>query len=272
MQRSHQPRSQDAVLGGQSIAPASGAVLGGLAGVRHRLSSSVLEQRIAALQQLHSYGDAALDLIIQALSDRSLDVQKVAFSLLRSHPSPHAQSAIHHYDAYPLFECLSTLTGHAGGITAVAISPNGQLAASAGRDATLRIWDLGYREERLTIVEPSFIYAITIQPDDRTITVKTAQQTIKAWDLKTENSIDPDDGRSRTISSVTTSANQHQTHKHLISGSQNTIRIWNLHIGKEVRVLRGHTSLVTAVAANPDHRLIISGSEDRTVRIWGIDL
>ncbi|HHP7244422.1 MAG TPA: WD40 repeat domain-containing protein [Elainellaceae cyanobacterium] len=270
MQRSHQPRAYDAVLGGKSIAPKSGAVLGGLDGVRHRLASDVVEHRIAALQHLQTYGDAALELIIQALSDRSLDVQKVAFTLLRSHPSPDAQSAISHYDAYQLFECLDTLTGHAGGVTAVAISPNGQLAASAGRDATLRIWDLNYREERFTIPEPSFIYAMAIQPDDRTITAKTSMQTIKAWDLKTENSIDPDDVRSRTISSVTISGNHHQTHKHLISGSQNTVRIWNLHIGKEVRVLRGHTSLVTAVAANPDHRLIISGSEDRTVRIWGI--
>ncbi|MGJ3254087.1 MAG: WD40 repeat domain-containing protein [Elainellaceae cyanobacterium] len=271
MQLSHQPHSHDAVLGGQSTAPTRGAVLGGLDGIRHRLSSNSVEQRIAALRHLQPYGDAALELIIQALNDRSWEVQKVAFTLLQSHPSADAQAALQHYDTYPLFECLDLLTGHAGGITAVAISPNGQLAASAGRDATLRIWDLGYREERLTLIEPSFIYAMTIQPDDRTITVKTSKHTIKAWDLKTENSIDPDDVRSRTISSVTTSANQHQTHKHLISGSQNTIRIWNLQLGKEVRVLRGHTSLVTAVAANPDHRLIISGSEDQTVRIWGID-
>lgn len=58
--------------------------------------------------------------------------------------------------------------------------------------------------------------------------------------------------------------------RYLISSSQSKIRIWDLQQGREVVVLSGHTSLVTAIAAAPSGHWIISGSEDRTVGVWGI--
>ncbi|KAK3897924.1 hypothetical protein C8A05DRAFT_19404, partial [Staphylotrichum tortipilum] len=39
---------------------------------------------------------------------------------------------------------------------------------------------------------------------------------------------------------------------------------WGVHL----QMLRGHSSLVKAVAFSPDSRLIASGSCDRTIRVW----
>ena len=78
-----QPQKDDAVLGGADPAPIGGVVLGGLEGVKHRLSSAAVETRIAALSECLNYGEAGLDLVARALQDKSKRVRREAYSLLR---------------------------------------------------------------------------------------------------------------------------------------------------------------------------------------------
>jgi len=77
----NQPREFDAVLGGQEPPPVAGVILGGLVGVEDRLTSPVIEARIAALSEALNYGKAGLNLIIQALPDSSQQVQRFASRL-----------------------------------------------------------------------------------------------------------------------------------------------------------------------------------------------
>jgi WD40 repeat protein len=44
--------------------------------------------------------------------------------------------------------------------------------------------------------------------------------------------------------------------------------IWDTATGRELRVIRGHTSNVRSVAWSPDGRRIASGGYDRFVKIW----
>ena len=46
-------------------------------------------------------------------------------------------------------------------------------------------------------------------------------------------------------------------------------RAWDT--GQEVQKLTGHQSVVRSVAVTPDGRYIVSGSDDKTVRVWSID-
>ena len=79
----NKPKEYDAVLGGQNLIPRDAAVLGGVAGVKSRLSVPCVEVRIAALSDALKYGDAGLDLIIEALRDESMQVKFTAYSLLK---------------------------------------------------------------------------------------------------------------------------------------------------------------------------------------------
>ena len=75
----NQPKDTDVVLGGNAPPPLTSAVLGGLAGVKHRLKSGVVEHRIAALTEALNYGDAGLNLVIQALDDTAEQVRDFAY-------------------------------------------------------------------------------------------------------------------------------------------------------------------------------------------------
>jgi formylglycine-generating enzyme required for sulfatase activity len=78
-----QPREYDAIKGGQNLIPLNAAVLGGIPGVKSRLASPDVEVRIATLCEALKYGEAGLDLIIQALHDKSMQVKFAAYALLK---------------------------------------------------------------------------------------------------------------------------------------------------------------------------------------------
>ena len=47
-----------------------------------------------------------------------------------------------------------------------------------------------------------------------------------------------------------------------------SVRVWELATGKLEATLKGHTNYIKSLAITPDGRKIVSGSFDRTVRVW----
>jgi serine/threonine protein kinase len=59
--------------------------------------------------------------------------------------------------------------------------------------------------------------------------------------------------------------------RYLASGSgDNTIKIWEVAKGKELRTLTGHSSRSLSVVYSPDSRYLASGSIDNTIKIWEV--
>ncbi len=78
----NQPREFDVVLGGKNAPPVTGAVLGGIEGVKRRLESEIVDVRIKALNDALNYGEAGLDLIIEALKTSSGEIHQNIISML----------------------------------------------------------------------------------------------------------------------------------------------------------------------------------------------
>ncbi len=56
--------------------------------------------------------------------------------------------------------------------------------------------------------------------------------------------------------------------KLIVSGSLNTIRIYERESGIKLHELKGHNDSVRSVAISSDNKFIVSGSRDKTIRIW----
>src|ERR671933_685859 len=104
-----QPRAYDAVLGNQASPPVDGAVLGGLPGVKRRFASGSVQQKVAVLCEALNYGQAGLDLLIEALIDDAEPVRRTALLLLLDlRKLPQVKQALEDFRYQPLRQLLAT--------------------------------------------------------------------------------------------------------------------------------------------------------------------
>jgi hypothetical protein len=114
MSNFNSPQDFDAVLGGQAPPPVDGIVLGGIEGAKVRLSSSDIKVRVSALSSVINYGDAGLEVVIQALQDESKQLQRAAYWLLRGRDSEKVKQALQNYKPWHLEERLQRYPGYRG--------------------------------------------------------------------------------------------------------------------------------------------------------------
>jgi WD40 repeat protein len=57
----------------------------------------------------------------------------------------------------------------------------------------------------------------------------------------------------------------------VLSGSlDDTLKLWDVATGNEIRTLAGHTNTVLSVAFSPDGKTALSGSADNTLKLWDV--
>jgi WD40 repeat protein len=221
----NQPREYDAVKGGQAPLPVDSAILGGLEGVKSRLASAVEQQRIAALSEALKYEEAGVDLVIQALQDKSELVEGAAYRLLRKRGEPRVKQALREYKPWRLFECLHTFGGHSSPVDAFVISSDGQTLVSDSSDGTIKVWNLHTGRRKSTLeghLRP--VYAFAISPDGQTLVSGSNDSTIKVWNLHARELKRTLKGHSGEVKSVAICPDG-QT---IVSASNGEIKVWGV--------------------------------------------
>ncbi len=273
-----QPQEFDAVLGNSFNAAPGSVVLGGIENLRQKIKTGKVKEKIVAIQAALTYGHKGIALVIQALDDRSPQVKKAAYQVLRDCPEAEAQQAVQAFCPYPIFECLSILQGHQTSITAIAIGyrsfryrPAQLIAASASRDGQVNLWDLVSAERCFTLKTESIVQALAIDSNSDSLILSTTRQKVIAWSLKNGQELEPPATQFRSIPSVTlVGKHPYLQYQYLLSGSRTSIKVWELETGKELAYLNGHTRPVTAIALDSTGLFLISGCKGGTVRLWGV--
>ncbi|HAZ44054.1 MAG TPA: WD40 repeat domain-containing protein [Cyanobacteria bacterium UBA11369] len=267
----NQPRSYDVVLGGQTPTPVNAAVLGGVAGVKRRLTSQNVAQRVTALSEALKYGEAGLDLIFQSLKDESWQVSKTAYLLIQNCEELTLKRALQEYNPYQLFECLHKHPTAQSTTYSVAISADGQYLVSGGSDKKIVVRSLHTgRIIRALSGHTDGVKSVAISESGQTIFSCSWDNTIKVWNLLSSKALG--DGLLYTFAESEAGVNCiciAPDGKTLATGNEDgNIGLWNLEKQANFRTLTAHKNGIKSIAITPDGKMLATGSADETIKIW----
>lgn len=173
---------------------------------------------------------------------------------------------------------IRTFRGHSEGVGSVAFSPDGKQILTRSVDKTLKLWDVATGQEIQTFREyPGVHYhSVAFSPDGKQIISGDENGIPKLWDVATGQVIRTFKGgysniikgyNSNIIISIAFSPDGNQ----IISGSlNNTLKLWDVASGQEIRIFTGHSKPVTSVAFSPDGKQALVGSNDATLKLWDV--
>jgi len=164
---------------------------------------------------------------------------------------------------------LTKLVGHAGAVTALAITVDQQLLVSGGADAKLNIWHLATSQLVSSLAGHSGpIWSISVAPLGGYVVTGSQDGTARLWLTDYATSLRVFIGHLGPVRCTAF----HPNSSYVATGSDDqTVRIWDMATGACVRLFLGyHRSPVRSVAFSPDGRLLASGGENGSIVMWDL--
>jgi WD40 repeat protein len=164
---------------------------------------------------------------------------------------------------------------HLMGTGAVALSPDGKLAASGSYDGVLELWSLDHLGDAQPTVDqlrsqdahPGGTDALAFTHDGRLILSGGADKKVKVWEVGSGKLVRELSGHADAIVSI---AVLPDGHRFATASFDRSIRLWDLATGSQVKAFAGHAKRAFTVAPSPDRPLVASTSEDGTIRLWDV--
>ncbi len=128
-------------------------------------------------------------------------------------------------------DLIDIMHKHNGMVRCIGFTPDGRMLATGGDDRKIQFWDMTERQVIMTL----------------SLEDTAAHSLIFSQDAKT-----------------------------LVTGSYRKIKVWNISTKEELSCvdvelqhsLIGHSHIVSSLALSKDRKIIVSGSKDKTIKIW----
>ncbi|KAJ4341503.1 U3 snoRNP protein [Ascochyta clinopodiicola] len=160
--------------------------------------------------------------------------------------------------------------GHFDSMNTIAYSPEGQRIITAADDGKIKVWDVNSGFCVVTFTEHmGGVTACEFAKRGSVLFTASLDGSVRAWDLIRYRNFRTFTAPSRlSFSSLAVDPSGEV----VCAGSIDTsdIHIWSVQTGQLLDTLSGHEGPVSSLAFSPDASTLVSGSWDKTVRVWNI--
>ncbi len=184
-------------------------------------------------------------------------------------------------------EQIRTFVGHQESIHAAVFSNDSRHIVTGGQDGTVRLWEVDSGDLVHTFMGHNGpISSVSISQDGRfilsagggsamrdgTMIVNAGDRTVRLWDIETKEQIKLFQGP-ENANSVAFSPDEKLVVAGFgtqVFGEEFIAILWDLESGNEMQRFDGHSQSVSNVAFSPDGQFIVTGSQDRRVKLWDL--
>jgi coatomer subunit beta' len=174
---------------------------------------------------------------------------------------------------YNTMEKVKEWEAHTDYIRFIEVHPNRPLVLSSSDDMTIKMWDWDKDFECVQTFEGHAHYVMMVRfnpRDSNTFASASLDRSIKVWGLTASTahfSLEGNGSHEKGVNCIDYYPGGDKPY--LLSGADDrTVKIWDYQTKACIQTLEGHAHNVTSVCFHPRLPLIISSSEDGTVRLW----
>ncbi|KAJ3254213.1 Coatomer subunit beta' [Boothiomyces macroporosus] len=171
---------------------------------------------------------------------------------------------------YNTHEKITSFEAHFDFIRSIAVHHTLPLLLTASDDLLIKLWDWekGWKNIRTFEGHSHYVMQVVFNPkDSNTFASASMDRTVKVWNLGSPVANYTLEGHKKGVNCVDYYDGADKPY--LVSGADDKlIKVWDYQNKTCVQTLEGHTHNVIRVCYHPSLPIIVTGSEDGTIRMW----
>lgn len=169
------------------------------------------------------------------------------------------------------WELVRTFQVHSGPVHGIAVSPSGNLVATASWDHLCKVYDVHLEEEVAVLSGHELgLYAVKFSPANWDLVgTVSSDHTCRLWNAENGECLRVLEGHTDEVNGLAFENGTH-TGTHLLATASDDMssKIWDVEKGSCVTNLKGHRHGVYGVCFQPQGHLVATASFDLTAKLW----